>query len=134
MIEMTEISGISSHLTQQANQTLQFLQDSYPTASHCISTNLYSNPDRESFLLKGHPYFKISIPIRRRGRCNKYQSGIIIIITTIILILIEGKEEVEEKIEEKKEIRLSIAANNPAANSQRRHTYQVYRPPYLHPP
>ncbi|KAJ8065112.1 hypothetical protein OCU04_005825 [Sclerotinia nivalis] len=43
MIQTTEISGISSHLTQQANQKLQFLQNSYPTASQCIKTTNRAN-------------------------------------------------------------------------------------------
>ncbi|CCD42917.1 putative ras modification protein erf4 protein [Botrytis cinerea BcDW1] len=50
----TEISGISSHRTPQANQKLQFLQDSYLTASLCISTNPLTIPHEESFRLKGN--------------------------------------------------------------------------------
>lgn len=132
--EISGISGISSHATQQANQKLQFLQDSYLTASHCISTNPLTIPHEESFRLKGK-YFNISISIRLRTRLNKNQSSIIIIIITTIRK--EEGEKVEEKQEKRKkrDLRLSkIAANNPAANSQRRHTLQSYRPPYLHPP
>lgn len=130
----TEISGISSHRTPQANQKLQFLQDSYLTASLCISTNPLTIPHEESFRLKGK-YFKISISIRLSGRPNKNQSLIIIIIITTIRN--DEGEKAEEKKEKRKErdLRLSkIAAHNPAANSQRRHTRQSCRPPYLHPP
>ncbi|PQE26107.1 golgin subfamily A member 7 ERF4 protein [Rutstroemia sp. NJR-2017a BBW] len=62
----TEISGISSQFRPQANQNLQFLQHSYPTASHCISTKSTRN-SAESFQLKD-PEFTISITIRLRGR------------------------------------------------------------------
>ncbi|KAI9645827.1 hypothetical protein NHQ30_005262 [Ciborinia camelliae] len=79
MNKFTEISGISSHLTRQANQELQFLQVSYPyptaSTSHCIK--------------------------------KEHQEQ-------------QQQEEEEEEVEEKRELRLSqIAANNPAAKSQR---------------
>lgn len=128
MNKFTEISGTFQFLSRQANQKLQFLQDSYPTASHCIiGTNILhlSNLDQEFFQLKGQPS-KISITLRLRGRQNKPPNRVALIIKEVKVV--GGKEK-------ELYVQLSpIAASNPAAKFQRRRTHQACRQPYLYPP
>lgn len=173
-----EISGTSSILDQQANQKVQFLQNSYPTASHCICTctcicisptdfllkieNLthqhrqhrqHRQPRQPRqhhhnlsfFQLKGR-YFNISQSIktllRDRRRYNNHLPILLqIILLVLILILVikkgfedlQGKKELGEK-EDRYLLLSKLAANNPAANYQRRRTHQAYQTLYLHPP